>query len=128
MVLGKEERMTCVSMGNPHAVIFTSTDDVLEYGNDVEHHELFPRRVNAEFVEVIDRANVNMRVWERGTGETLACGTGCCATTVACILNGYTDNEVTVHLLGGDLLIKWDEKTNHAFMTGPAAFICEGEL
>ena len=128
VVNGKEFKMTSVSMGNPHAVIFTSTDDVLEYGNDVEHYELFPRRVNAEFVEVIDRANVNMRVWERGTGETLCCGTGCCATTVACILNGFTDREVTVHVIGGAVKVFWNPEDNHIYMTGPATHVFEGEV
>ncbi len=128
---GVKYEMTCVSMGNPHAVVFV--DNVKEFplesiGRKFEFHEYFPKRVNTEFVRVIDRTHVEMRVSERGSGETLACGTGATATVVACILNGLTDDEVTVHLLGGDLKIKWDKETNHAFMTGGAAFICEGDI
>lgn len=124
----REFNITCVSMGNPHAVIFTDPDDVLKYGPHVENNKLFPRRVNAEFVKVIDRNNVQMRVWERGTGETLACGTGCCATAVACVLNGVTDNEVTVHVLGGKIKIKWNKEDNHVYMTGPASFVFSGQV
>ena len=127
-VLDKTYNVTCVSMGNPHAVVFTETDDVLKYGDSFEHHEAFPKRVNAEFVKIVDRKNVNMRVWERGTGETLACGTGCCATAVACILNGYTDEEITIHVLGGDIRVKWDKETGHIIMTGPAAVSFTGEI
>jgi diaminopimelate epimerase len=130
-VQGKSYRMTCVSMGNPHAVIFTEgvKDLKLEtFGPDFEHHKLFPKRTNTEFVEIVDRTNVNMRVWERGTGETWACGTGACATAVACILNGKTDDKVTVHLLGGDLEIEWDREKNLVFMTGPATTVFEGEV
>lgn len=128
---GKEYRMTCVSMGNPHAVIFM--DDVKhlnleEIGPKFENHERFPNRINTEFAEVLDRKTVNMRVWERGSGETLACGTGTCATVVACVLNGKTDNKVTVHLLGGDLEIEWDREANLVYMTGPAATVFDGEL
>ena len=131
MVNGQEYRMTCVSMGNPHAVIFT--DHVAELnleavGSDFENHPCFPRRTNTEFVEVIDRRNVFMRVWERGTGETLACGTGCCATAVAGVLNGLTDTSVTVKLLGGELLIEWDQEANLVYMTGPAVTVFEGEI
>lgn len=127
----KEWRMTCVSMGNPHAVIFV--DDVgsfpLEhYGPLFESHELFPNRVNTEFVQVLSREEVSMRVWERGSGETLACGTGACASVMACILNGKTGNRVRIHLLGGDLFIEYDEETNHIFMTGPAVEVFGGEL
>lgn len=126
---GKEWRMTCVSMGNPHAVIFT--DDVknfpLEtYGPLFENHERFPKRTNTEFVQVVSQEEVIMRVWERGSAETWACGTGTCATVVACILNGLTDRKVLVHLLGGDLVIEWDEETNHVFMTGPATEVFTG--
>lgn len=127
----KEYRMTCVSMGNPHAVIFTEgvADMKLEQiGPSFENHVRFPERVNTEFVEILDRQTVFMRVWERGTGETLACGTGCCATAVACVLNGLTDAEVTVKLLGGDLLIEWDRRENVVYMTGPAATVFEGEV
>jgi len=126
----KEWKMTCVSMGNPHAVVFV--DDVkgfpLEiYGPLFENHERFPKRINTEFVKVVSRTEAYMRVWERGSAETWACGTGTCATVVACILNGFTDRKVLVHLLGGDLVIEWDEETNHVFMTGPATEVFSGE-
>ena len=124
-------RMTCVSMGNPHAVVFVdSTADLPleQIGPHFEHHERVPRRTNTEFVEIVSPEYVKMRVWERGTGETLACGTGCCATAVACVLNGKTGRKVTVEVLGGALTIQWDEKTNHIFMTGPAEFVFDGEL
>lgn len=130
-VLGKNYKMTCVSMGNPHAIIFSEgvKDMNLEaVGPYFENHKMFPRRTNTEFVEVIDKSNVNMRVWERGTGETLACGTGACATAVACVLNGKTGNKVTVHLLGGDLLIEWDRDADLVYMTGPATTVFEGEV
>lgn len=130
LVKGKEYRMTCVSMGNPHAVVFmdhVAELDIAAIGPYFEHHPCFPKRTNTEFVRVIDRGHVEMRVWERGTGETLACGTGCCATAVACILNGLTDNQVTVKLLGGELFIEWDREQNLVYMTGPAAFVFEGE-
>lgn len=121
-------KMTCVSMGNPHAVVFLDPDDlkIEEIGPFFENHERFPKRTNTEFVKILDKQNVRMRVWERGTGETLACGTGCCATTVACILNGLTDDEITVHVLGGDIKVKWDRESNHIFMTGPAKIVFEG--
>lgn len=130
-VNGKEYRMTCVSMGNPHAVIFMkdiANLDIASIGPLFETHEVFPNRTNTEFVEVIDRTHVNMRVWERGTGETLACGTGCCATVVACVLNGLTEDKVTVHVLGGEIEIQWDREQNLIYMTGPAATVFEGEL
>ncbi|MBQ6391751.1 MAG: diaminopimelate epimerase [Eggerthellaceae bacterium] len=130
-VAGRRFEMTCVSMGNPHAVVFvedTSSFPVEEVGKPFEFHPAFPERVNAEFVQVLSRSEVNMRVWERGTGETLACGTGACASAVACILNGLTDDEVTVHLLGGDLHIRWDRRCDQVFMTGPAATVFEGEI
>ena len=123
--------MTCVSMGNPHAVVFMDGVDDLkieEIGPKFEQHERFPDRVNTEFVERMDRKNLKMRVWERGSGETMACGTGACATAVAAILNGYADRNVTVHLLGGDLEIFWDEKDNCVYMTGPAATVFTGEF
>ena len=122
--------MTCVSMGNPHAVIFTEgvrDMDLEKIGPSFENHKCFPKRTNTEFVEIIDRETVFMRVWERGTGETLACGTGCCATAVACILNGLTDNKITVKLLGGELEIEWDREENLVYMTGPAQIVFEGE-
>lgn len=128
---GEEYRMTCVSMGNPHAVVFMEhvrEMDIEKIGPSFENHKRFPKRINTEFVEIIDRKNVFMRVWERGTGETLACGTGCCATAVACILNGLTDEEITVKLLGGELLIQWDRKANLIYMTGPAKTVFEGEV
>ena len=130
-VAGRDFEMTCVSMGNPHAVVFvedTANFAVEEFGRPFEFHPAFPERVNAEFVEVLGRSEVNMRVWERGTGETLACGTGACASVVACILNGLADDEVTVHLLGGDLRIRWNRTANRVFMTGPAATVFEGEI
>ena len=123
--------MTCVSMGNPHAVVFMEGIDDLkieEIGPKFEKHERFPDRVNTEFVERMDRKNLKMRVWERGSGETMACGTGACATAVAAILNGYAERNVTVHLLGGDLEIFWDEKDNCVYMTGPAATAFTGEF
>ncbi len=128
---GQEYRMTCVSMGNPHAVVFID-QDVKEFpletvGVKFENHERFPKRVNTEFVNVLDRHTAQMRVWERGSGETLACGTGACAVTVACALNGLTEDEVTVKLLGGDLQIKWDREKNTVYMTGPAEVVFDGE-
>ena len=128
---GKEYRMTCVSMGNPHAVIFMNGVAELnleQIGPSFENHECFPERTNTEFVEILDRGHVFMRVWERGTGETLACGTGCCATAVACVLNGLTDEKITVKLLGGELFIEWDRQQNVIFMTGPAVTVFEGEV
>ena len=123
--------MTCVSMGNPHAVVFMEDVEHLEIekiGPYFEHHSCFPNRTNTEFVKILDRQNVQMRVWERGTGETLACGTGCCATAVACILNGFTEDEITVHVLGGDIKIFWDREENLVYMTGPAETVFEGEI
>lgn len=131
MVDGEEYRMTCVSMGNPHAVIFASgvADMNLEQiGPSFEHHDRFPSRINTEFVEVLDRRTCFMRVWERGSGETYACGTGCCATVAACVLNGLTDNVVTVKVLGGELLIEWDREKNLIYMTGPAVTVFEGRM
>lgn len=129
---GKEYRMTCVSMGNPHAVVYVDEmiDDetMAKIGPLFEHHERFPRRVNTEFVKVLSRERVQMRVWERGTGETLACGTGACAVTVASILNGLTEDSITVELLGGNLEIFWDRKENVVYMTGPATTVFEGEI
>lgn len=130
-VKGKIYHMTCVSMGNPHAIIFMNNVkdlDIEAIGPYFENHTVFPKRTNTEFVEVIDRNTVNMRVWERGSNETLACGTGACATTVACILNNKTEDEVTVHLLGGDLKIRWDRENNQVYMTGPATVVFDGEI
>jgi diaminopimelate epimerase len=131
IVQGKEYRFTCVSMGNPHAVTFvedTASLPLQEMGPYFEHHEMFPERVNTEFVQLINKNEVNMRVWERGSGETLACGTGTCATVVACVKNGYTDNHVTVHLIGGDLEIEYDQTADTVWMTGPATVVFDGEI
>ena len=129
MVGGKEYHMTGVSMGNPHDVVFMDDIKNLEIekiGPLFENHERFPNRINTEFVNVIDRHTAQMRVWERGSGETLACGTGACAVAVACILNGLTENTVTVKLLGGDLQIEWDREKNTVYMTGPAEVSFDG--
>ena len=126
----REWKMTCVSMGNPHAVVFVDdvkSFDLEKYGPLFEHHERFPKRTNTEFVHVISATEADMRVWERGSAETWACGTGTCATVVACILKGLTEREVLVHLVGGDLVIRWDEESNHVFMTGPATEVFSGE-
>lgn len=126
--------ITGVSMGNPHAVTYLDTLDELEHleiekiGPLFEHHPLFPDRVNTEFVKILDRHTARMRVWERGSGETLACGTGACAVTVASALNGYTDDQVTVQLLGGDLQIRWDRQENNVYMAGPATVVFDGEI
>lgn len=129
-VEGKAYRMTCVSMGNPHAVIFVDTDvkelPLETIGPKFENHKRFPNRVNTEFVRVIDRHTAQMRVWERGSGETLACGTGACAVAVACALNGLTESEVTVQLLGGDLEIQWEKNSDTVYMTGPAEVVFDG--
>lgn len=131
---GRDFKMTCVSMGNPHAVMFVDESprdfDLNYYGALFESNtDVFPDRVNAEFARIIDRKNIEMRVYERGTGETLACGTGTCATVVAAILNGLADNDVTVHLLGGDLEISWSGNENDSvFMTGPATYVFTGEI
>ena len=131
LVDGKEYRMTCVSMGNPHAVIFVDEDvknlPLEKIGPSFENHICFPKRVNTEFVRVIDRHTAEMRVWERGSGETLACGTGTCAVAVACVLNGLTEDAITVHLLGGGLYIEWDREKNTVYMTGPAEAVFDGE-
>lgn len=129
MVGGKEYHMTGVSMGNPHDVVFMDDIKNLEIekiGPLFENHERFPNRINTEFVNVIDRHTAQMRVWERGSGETLACGTGACAVAVSCILNGLTENTVTVKLLGGDLRIEWDREKNTVYMTGPAEVSFDG--
>ncbi len=127
---GREYRMTGVSMGNPHAVVFLEDIkglDIEKIGPKFENHERFPNRINTEFVRVIDRETIEMRVWERGSGETMACGTGACAAAVASILNGLAERRVTVRLLGGDLLIEWDQETGKVYMTGPAVTVFEGE-
>ena len=123
---------TCVSMGNPHAVTFIKEDvnkfDICKYGAKLEVNKAFPKKANIEFINVIDDKTLKMRVWERGAGETLACGTGACAVTVAAILNEYTKRAVTVHLLGGDLKIEWNKNDNHVYMTGPATTVFEGKI
>ena len=131
VVDGMEYRITGVSMGNPHAVVFLEDVEGLEIekiGPKFENHERFPKRINTEFVRVIDRETIEMRVWERGSGETLACGTGACAAAVASILNGLAERKVTVKLRGGDLLVEWEEETGKVYMTGPAVTVFEGEL
>lgn len=128
---GKTWNMTCVSMGNPHAVVFvddTANFPLETYGPLFENHERFPKRTNTEFVQIISRTEANMRVWERGSAETWACGTGTCACVMACILNGKTEDKVLVHLRGGDLTIEYDRKSNHVFMTGPATEVFSGEI
>ena len=123
--------MTCVSMGNPHAVVYIdSTDDldIEKIGPLFENHKRFPNRTNTEFVEIVDREHVKMRVWERGSGETLACGTGCCAVCVAGVLNGFTAPQLEVRVLGGALLIEWDQEENLVWMTGPATTVFEGTI
>ncbi len=123
-------RFTFVSMGNPHAVTFVDdvmTAPVLELGPAYEHHEIFPEQANIEFVHVIDRGNIEFRVWERGSGETQACGTGACASTYASIINGFTDDEINVKMLGGSLRIRYDRAQNKIFMTGPAVEVFTGE-
>ena len=126
-----EYRMTGVSMGNPHAVVYMDDVkglDIEKIGPKFENHERFPKRINTEFARVIDRQTVEMRVWERGSGETLACGTGACAVAVSSILNGLTDHKVTIQLLGGDLQIEWDQESDKVYMTGPAATVFDGEI
>ena len=129
MIENVEFKVTCVSMGNPHAVIFMKEIDSLKLnvlGPYFENNEKFPKVINTEFVQIIDRQHIKMRVWERGAGETLACGTGTCASVVACILNGYTDNKVEVELLGGKLFIEYDAEENKVYMTGPATVVFDG--
>ena len=129
---GRNFTFTCVSMGNPHAVTFIEEDvnkfDICKYGAKLEVNKAFPKKANIEFINVIDDKTLKMRVWERGAGETLACGTGACAVTVAAILNGYTERTVTVHLLGGDLKIEWSKNDNHVYMTGLATTVFEGKI
>lgn len=131
-VENKDFTFTCVSMGNPHAVTFIKEDvnkfDICKYGAKLEVNKAFPKKANIEFINVIDDKTLKMRVWERGAGETLACGTGACAVTVSAILNGYTKRAVTVHLLGGDLKIEWNKNDNHVYMTGPATTVFEGKI
>ncbi|MDR1764092.1 MAG: diaminopimelate epimerase [Dysgonamonadaceae bacterium] len=122
---------TCVSMGNPHAVIFTQNIDRLnleKIGPSFENHPFFPERINTEFVEILSPTHARMRVWERGSGETLACGTGACAVAVAGVLNGLLERKSTVSLLGGDLELEWRAADNHVYMTGEAVTVFEGEI
>lgn len=128
---GSEYRITCVSMGNPHCVIFvddTEKLDLEKIGPKFEFNPIFPERVNTEFIQVISETETKMRVWERGSGETWACGTGTCASVVACALNGKTGRNVLVHLRGGDLRIDWDKQSDEVFMEGPAEFIFDGTI
>lgn len=127
----KKFKFTCVSMGNPHAITIvenTKEFNVERYGKILEVDKAFPKKANIEFVQIIDKENIKMRVWERGAGETLACGTGACATAVACNLNGLTDRKVNIELLGGTLNIEWNETDNHVYMIGPAVTVFDGEL
>ena len=134
LVLEAEEKkfkFTCVSMGNPHAITIvddTKKFDVEKYGRILEVDKAFPKKANIEFVQIADKENIKMRVWERGAGETLACGTGACATAVACNLNGLTERKVNIELLGGILNIEWNKEDNHVYMTGPAVTVFDGEL
>lgn len=128
---GKEYAVTCVSMGNPHCIVFTDDVGGIELektGPLFERHEAFPEQVNTEFVRVVSRGELQMRVWERGSGETLACGTGACASAVAAVLNGKTDRLVRVRLRGGELEVRWDEKAGHVFLKGPAEFVFDGTV
>lgn len=130
-VNGAVYHVTCVSMGNPHCVVFTENTDRLDLkakGPQFESHPSFPQRVNTEFIQVVSRGEIKMRVWERGSGETLACGTGACASVVACCLNGKTDRKVLVHLKGGDLSVRWDEASDDVFLSGPAEFTFDGTV
>jgi len=131
LIDGKEFKVTCVSMGNPHAVTYVEDIDKFPLdiiGPKMENDSLFPKRINAEFVQVLDSKTLKMRVWERGAGETLACGTGACATLVSSVLNGVSDRCAVVKLLGGDLIIEWNENDNHVYMTGPATKVFDGEI
>ena len=128
---GKDWYLTCISMGNPHAVTFvddTKSLDLPVIGPKFEFNKIFPNRTNTEFIKIISRNEIEMRVWERGSGETLACGTGACASAYAAMLNGLADDEVRVHLLGGDLIIKYDRNTDHIFMTGPCETVFSGSI
>ena len=130
-VLNRNFKFTCVSMGNPHAVTYiedVANFEIEKYGPTIEVDGYFPKKTNVEFIEKVDTNHIKMRVWERGSGETLACGTGACASVVASILNGFTDRKVVVELLGGNLEIEWNEDDNHVYMTGPATMVFEGEL
>ncbi len=129
-IMDRNFKFTCISMGNPHAVTFIDEDvnefDIEKYGKLVEINAAFPQRTNVEFINVLDKNTIKMRVWERGAGETLACGTGACASAVASFLNGFTERNVIVELLGGNLEIEWNEEDNHIYMTGPATTVYKG--
>lgn len=128
---GEKFKFTCVSMGNPHAITVvddTESFNVERYGKVLEVAKAFPKKANIEFAQIINKSKINMRVWERGAGETLACGTGACATAVACNLNGLTERMVNIELLGGNLEIEWNKDDNHVYMTGPAVTVFDGEL
>lgn len=127
----KEYKITCVSMGNPHAITFiddTDSLDIESIGPKFEKNQIFPDRINTEFIQIVDRNTIKMRVWERGSGETLACGTGACASVVACVMNNLTENKVTVKLLGGDLFIEYNREENTVYMTGPARVSFVGNI
>lgn len=134
MVDGSEYAVTCVSMGNPHAIVYLDNDiDIKKFelekiGPSFEKHPAFPDRINTEFIQVLDRDNLNMRVWERGSGETLACGTGACASLVATVLNGMCNDTAVLHLLGGDLTVTWDRQDNTVYLEGPAVTVFKGEI
>ena len=133
-VNGFEYHVTCVSMGNPHAIVYLDNNidikkfEIEKIGPFFENHKAFPERINTEFIQVVDKNNLNMRVWERGSGETLACGTGACASLVATVLNGMCDTTATLHLLGGDLKITWDKDENTVYLEGPAKTVFTGEV
>ena len=127
----REFNFTCVSMGNPHAITFienVENFEVEKYGSKIEVNKRFPKKTNVEFIEIVNKEYIKMRVWERGAGETLACGTGACASVVAGIINNLIERKVTVELLGGILEIEWNKEDNHIYMTGPAVTVYEGEL
>lgn len=134
VVEGKEYKVTAASMGNPHAIVYLDKDidikkfEIEKIGPFFENHKAFPERINTEFIQVVDKNNLNMRVWERGSGETLACGTGACASLVATVLNGMCDTTATLHLLGGDLKITWDKDKNTVYLEGPAKTVFTGEV
>ena len=131
VVQGKTYQATCVSMGNPHCVVPVEDVkglDIEKIGPEFERHVCFPQRVNTEFIRVLDENTIQMRVWERGAGETWACGTGACAVAVAGVLNGWTKEKVLVKLRGGDLQIHWKREENRVYMTGPAAVVFDGEI
>jgi diaminopimelate epimerase len=129
IIKNKQFQLTCLSVGNPHAVTIIKNlkdFDVKAYGELIEKNNHFPNKTNVEFIEIQDKKNINMRVWERGSGETLACGTGASAVLVACVLNNLTDNLVNIHLQGGTLTIEWNKQNNHIYMEGPANIVYEG--